>query len=187
MTEAEWLACPDPKPMLEFLRGTVSQRKLLLITIACCRHAWQWCLTDRRRTEALKRAERCADDRSVSEKELRRVNAKMADIAASSGYLNFTDEGRAIATSVLLEIIGNPFRPVPIEPAWLSVTVTNLAATAYEVRAQPRGELDPARLAVLADALEDAGCADADLMGHLRSPGPHVRGCWALDLILGKW
>jgi hypothetical protein len=38
----------------------------------------------------------------------------------------------------------------------------------------------------LADALEDAGCTDADILSHLRSPGPHVRGCWALDLLLGK-
>ena len=42
------------------------------------------------------------------------------------------------------------------------------------------------RLPLLADALEDAGCTDADLLGHLRSPGPHVRGCWAVDLVLGK-
>jgi hypothetical protein len=48
------------------------------------------------------------------------------------------------------------------------------------------GLLDPDRLAVLADALEDAGCENADVLGHLRSPGPHARGCWALDLILGK-
>jgi hypothetical protein len=41
-------------------------------------------------------------------------------------------------------------------------------------------------LPILADALEDAGCTDADLLGHLRSPGPHVRGCWAVDLVLGK-
>src|SRR5262245_10676255 len=139
MTEAEWLACPDPKPMLEFLRGTASQRKLLLITTACCRHAWWCCLTGRGSTEALKRAERCADDRSVSEKELRRVTAKMADIAAYGGYFFNLDEGRAIATRVLRDVIGNPFRPVPIETAWLSVTVTNLAATAYEVRAMPSG------------------------------------------------
>jgi hypothetical protein len=43
-----------------------------------------------------------------------------------------------------------------------------------------------ADLPVLADALTEAGCADADLLGHLRSPGPHVRGCWAVDLLLGK-
>jgi hypothetical protein len=53
-------------------------------------------------------------------------------------------------------------------------------------RSLPSGELDPARLAVLADALEDAGCTDAELPGHLHSAGPHVRGCRALDLILGK-
>jgi hypothetical protein len=46
--------------------------------------------------------------------------------------------------------------------------------------------LDTVRLAVLADALEEAGCADPDLLGHLRGPGPHVRGCWAVDLLLGK-
>jgi len=61
-----------------------------------------------------------------------------------------------------------------------------LAHAAYDERHLPEGALDRARLAILADALEDAGCADAELLGHLRSPGPHVRGCWALDLILGK-
>ena len=53
-------------------------------------------------------------------------------------------------------------------------------------RQLPEGTLDPARLAVLADALEDAGCSDADLLSHLRSPGPHVRGCRALGLVLGR-
>jgi hypothetical protein len=48
------------------------------------------------------------------------------------------------------------------------------------------GTLDPARLAVLADALEEAGCGSEDQLMHLRRPGPHVRGCWAIDLILGK-
>jgi hypothetical protein len=50
----------------------------------------------------------------------------------------------------------------------------------------PSGELDPVCLAILADALEEAGCTDPSILGHLRSPGPHVRGCWALDLVLGK-
>jgi hypothetical protein len=57
---------------------------------------------------------------------------------------------------------------------------------AYEGRVSPAGGLDADRLAVLADALEDAGCADPDLLAHLRGPGPHVRGCWALDLVLGN-
>jgi hypothetical protein len=64
--------------------------------------------------------------------------------------------------------------------------VPQLALAAYEERRLPKGTLDPARLAVLADALEDAICSDADLLGHLRGPVPHVRGCWAVDLSLGK-
>ena len=60
------------------------------------------------------------------------------------------------------------------------------AQAAYEERELPSGHLSPTRLAVLADALEEAGCRDADLLAHLRAPGPHVRGCWALDLLLGK-
>ncbi len=91
---------------------------------------------------------------------------------------------------LLRDIFGNPFRPVPfVAPAWLAWndgTLPQLARAAYEERQLPKGTLDHARLAVLADALEEAGCADADLIGHLRGPGPHVRGCWALDLVLGK-
>ena len=83
-------------------------------------------------------------------------------------------------------VVGNPFRPVTINPAWLTATVTSLARTAYEERTLPSGELDPARLAVLSDALEEAGCADTDILAHLRGPGPHVRGCWVVDLVLGK-
>ncbi len=67
-----------------------------------------------------------------------------------------------------------------------SQIVCRLAQAAYEMRDLPSGYLDPARLAVLSDALEEAGCDSTDLLSHLRSPGPHVRGCWALDLILGK-
>jgi hypothetical protein len=83
-------------------------------------------------------------------------------------------------------IFGNPFRPVSVNPAWLTPTVTNLATAAYEERALPSGELDTARLTVLADALEEAGCDNADILEHLRSPGPHVRGCFALDALLNR-
>jgi hypothetical protein len=79
-----------------------------------------------------------------------------------------------------------PFRPVPLDPAWLTQSVTGLARAAYEDRALPSGELDPGRLSVLADALLDAGCTDAAILDHLRSPGPHVRGCWPIDLLLAK-
>jgi hypothetical protein len=49
----------------------------------------------------------------------------------------------------------------------------------------PSGHLDQ-RGCTPRDALERAGCTDAELLGHLRGPGPHVRGCWAVDLVLGK-
>jgi hypothetical protein len=83
------------------------------------------------------------------------------------------------------EIFGNPFRPVQLYPNWRTA-VLQAALVAYEKRKLPQGHLDARRLAALTDALEGAGCDNTDLLGHLRSPGPHVRGCWAIDLILGK-
>jgi hypothetical protein len=89
-------------------------------------------------------------------------------------------------SQVLRDIFGNPFHLIAINPTWLTATVANLATAAYEERTLPSGELDNARLAILADALEESGCDNADILGHLRSPGPHVRGCHVLDFLLGK-
>jgi hypothetical protein len=86
-------------------------------------------------------------------------------------------------------IFGNPFRPVTLDPAWFAWNdgaVRKMAQAAYDQRAMPSGHLDAARLAVSADALEDAGCGQAEILAHLRCPGPHVRGCWVIDLLLGK-
>ncbi|MBY0230248.1 MAG: DUF4240 domain-containing protein [Gemmataceae bacterium] len=71
------------------------------------------------------------------------------------------------------------------ESAWRTQDVIGLAQAA-DTAPLPDGRLDPARLAVLSDALEEAGCTSADILGHLRDDGPHLRGCWALELILGK-
>jgi hypothetical protein len=90
------------------------------------------------------------------------------------------------AASLLHCVVGNPFRPVTASPAWQSPQVVGLAQAAYEERELPAGTLDVARLAVLADALEDAGCDQPELLNHLRGPAPHVRGCWVVDLVLGK-
>jgi hypothetical protein len=85
--------------------------------------------------------------------------------------------------ALLRDCLGNPIRPLPLlAPAGHRLkdsTALQLAGKIYDHRAFDR-------LPVLADALEDAGCIDADLLGHLRSPRPHVRGCWAVDLVLGK-
>jgi hypothetical protein len=77
------------------------------------------------------------------------------------------------------DVAGNPFRPVVADPAWLTPTVVAFAESLYEARAFDR-------LPILADALEEAGCTSADLLLHCRQPGEHVRGCWAVDLVLGK-
>lgn len=77
------------------------------------------------------------------------------------------------------DVAGNPFRPVQFDPAWRTEAVVALARGVHEDRA-------PDRLPVLADALEDAGCADPAILAHCRSAGPHVRGCWVVDLVLGK-
>jgi hypothetical protein len=92
---------------------------------------------------------------------------------------------RAAHVELLRDIVGNPSTLLAVEPAWRTPDVLALATSAYEERSLPSGHLDNARLAVLADALEDAG-ASGPLPEHLRSPGPHVRGCHALDALLGR-
>lgn len=103
-----------------------------------------------------------------------------------AGYRVQEKDSDALLCELLHCIFGNPFRPIALDSVWLTPSVRALARSAYDERILPAGTLDPDRLAVLADALEDAGCDSADLLSHLRGPGPHVRGCWALDLILAK-
>ncbi len=96
------------------------------------------------------------------------------------------DEGHADAVR---DIFGNPFRSVSFDPNWLrwrDGIVIQLARAAYEDRRLPAGLLDNARLGIVADALEEAGCHDDQILGHLRSGGEHVRGCFVIDLLLGR-
>jgi len=90
---------------------------------------------------------------------------------------------RLLQCDLVRDIFGNPFRlPPRSDAAWLvwnDGTVKRLAEAVYEGRPFDR-------LPILADALEEAGCDAAELLAHLRGPGPHVRGCWAVDLLLGK-
>ncbi len=86
----------------------------------------------------------------------------------------------------LARCVLDPFSAAPPRPPWRTHDVMQVARAALAERVTPEGALDPLRLNVLADALTDAGCADERLLAHLRSPGPHVRGCWAVDLALGR-
>jgi hypothetical protein len=90
---------------------------------------------------------------------------------------------------LLREVFGNPFRPLRVEAGWATWqagVVARLARAAYDVRRLPPGTLDGSRLAVLADALEEAGCTDPAILGHLRLGEDHVRGCFVLDGLLGR-
>ena len=80
---------------------------------------------------------------------------------------------------LLRDIVGDPFRPVVVDPTWLTSTVVAIAEGVYANRAFDR-------LPILADSLEEAGCEHADVLVHCRSAGPHVRGCWVVDSVLGK-
>jgi hypothetical protein len=109
---------------------------------------------------------------------------------AAGGILKWSTGQQAACCTLVRDIMGNPFRPLPpINPfllTWNSNLVRTLAQAAYDDRLLPSGRLDPDRLAILADALTDAGCTDTELLEHLRGEGPHLRGCYAVDCILGK-
>lgn len=89
-----------------------------------------------------------------------------------------TDE-EAAQRELMRDIFGNPFRPVTFSAEWRTETAVALARQMYESR-------EFGAMPILADALQDAGCDDADILNHCRGDGPHVRGCWVVDLVLGK-
>jgi hypothetical protein len=218
MTEAEWLACTDPTPMLEFLRGKASDRKLRLFACVCCRRIWHL-LVDPRSRHAVEVAERYADgqateeEREMAAEEAWEVNVtdndragRAANIAAdlpgcewgsavgvsgnaafavgrNAGGITARQNEQRLQCAVLRDLFGPlPFHPVAVSPsalAWRAGTIPKLAQATYTHRAFDR-------LPELANALEQAGCTNADILGHCRQPGAHVRGCWVVDLLLGK-
>jgi hypothetical protein len=219
MTESEWLECTDPTPMLEFLRGKVSDRQWRLFTCACCRRIWHL-LANEQGQQLVIAAERSADDppsnrvnviggniidaidyaRHTQGQRLHLISFYLAP-EARRGHLYTTeaevvaqevlriisqeptdqqsDEEKTGQTHFLRDILGNPFRPIRLDPAWLTASVKALAQSIYDDR-QFTG------LPVLADALEDAGCINADILNHCRQAAGHVQGCWVVDSILGK-
>jgi hypothetical protein len=214
MTESEWLACEDPQIMLEFLRGGASERKLRLFAVACCRQLLSLS-SSQHLVQAVEAAERYADGLGTkaalkrarqgvrvvrhripagqTERASEWVALWLAEVAASenafagvspeirwlSGLGLLGDDDRPYEVDLLRCIFGNPSRPVGLDPAWVSPTLVALAQTIYEERAFDR-------MPELADALEDAGCHEAEILDHCRQAGPHVRGCWVVDAVLGK-
>jgi hypothetical protein len=185
MTEAEWLKEKTPETMLEFIRERVSDRKLWLLTVACLERV-NWSL-DRGVRMAMETTERYVEGRAT-EAEMLEYNTQVNARAAAEHALYYSQErignkrrkAESLAQADLLrEVFGNPFRPVSVDPAWRTTDVRLLASGIYEEKAFER-------MPILADALQDAGCDSDELLNHLRGTGPHVRGCWALDLVVGK-
>jgi hypothetical protein len=209
VTDQEWDRCTEPAPMLEFLRdsGKLSERKARLFAAACCRGVWDQ-VGEPPTRGAVEVAERYADGLATAEELRRAYNEGIAvtmgpeDVTFGFAFWDALKScsRRALASplrschpavqvSLLREIFGNPFRPVSVDRAWLAWhggAIPGLARVVYEERELPSGHLDAARLAVVADMLEESGCTDADLLAHLRGPGPHVRGCFAVDALLGR-
>ena len=90
-----------------------------------------------------------------------------------------SQESRTALATFLRDIFGNPFRPVAFSPDWRTDTAVALASQMYKAR-------DFSLMPILADALQDAGCDSTEVLDHCRRPGPHVRGCWVVDRVLGR-
>jgi hypothetical protein len=225
MTESEWLECNGP--MLEFLKGKASDRKLRLFACACCRRVWNSLWSGRLGQEAILTAERFADAKATLE-ELDACRALVQgqlelhpgepvfdptywacskdiqeDAERSSGYAlntfaiwqtrNVDDsqaqfdkrrEEEASVQALLLHDLFGPllFRSVPLSHEWFTwndATIPKMAHIIYNDRAFDH-------MPILADALEEAGCTNADILAHCRGPGPHTKGCWVIDFILGN-
>jgi hypothetical protein len=107
------------------------------------------------------------------------IREVVLEVLASRRHTGFKHAPAEFAGK-LRDIFGNPFRPVSVEPSWLTSTVVALAEGIYQEKAFDR-------LPILADALMDAGCDNDDVLNHCRDPhATHVRGCWVVDSVLGK-
>jgi hypothetical protein len=203
MTEGAWLTTSNPELMLEQLRGEATERKLRLFACACCRRTR---LHDKRIRDALDVIERCADGQgsmrkvkaaiaTVELEELRASGAARAAARAVATASATPEHSRSAAAEaspnprteraeqaeLLREIFGNPFRPQPIDAAWLGWNggcVARISRTIYD-------EKNFEDMPILADALEEGGCTSEAILTHCRRSRGHVRGCWVLDALLG--
>jgi hypothetical protein len=194
MTEKQWLACKGPRRVLDFWGSKASNRQLRLFAVAYCRLQTSQ-LYQERSERLMELAERYAEGLATRGelKRARQIAYPMGFIStlepqavegASSIVSHASNEvgERAKQAALLRDIIGNPFRPVRVDRSWLTWnerTVPKIAQSIYDDR---RFE----DLPILADSLEEAGCTDEQVLEHCRGPSLHVRGCWVVDLILGK-
>ena len=118
--------------------------------------------------------------RTASLRNVMNSNCECSVFASDADGAFAMETERRAQASLIRDIFGNPFRPVSFAPEWRTSTAVALAAQMYESR-------DFSAMPILADALQDAGCDNDDILNHCRDAQPtHVRGCWVVDLVLGK-
>jgi hypothetical protein len=191
MTEQEWLECTDPQVMLEWLKqnGNASDRKLDLFSRACQQRIIHL-IADKRAVERWEQEEEGmgvvlnAIDVAAETAAYAARHAAIANQTTPRTRLltfNSTKIGEQEIQAALLRDLYGPllFHPVTIDPQWLTPNVVALAQAIYDERTFDR-------MPILADALEETGCKNGDILCHCRNEGPHVRGCWVVDLLLGK-
>jgi len=210
MTETAWLTSSDMLKLLSQANLYSGQRKLRLFACACCRR-FIHLLTGKETRRALEVSESIADGvarftelaaakRAVpvlSPQSATEWASNCAHFAANrisrhaalSAYSTSLEVARSLGlptasrephyAHLLRDIFGNPFRPVAFDPKWRTEAAVGLALRMYDDR-------EFAAMPILADALQEAGCENADILTHCREPGVHVRGCWVVDRVLGK-
>jgi hypothetical protein len=215
MTEAEWLASADPQAMLRCPAVSRQARKRRLFVVACCHRIGEYLTTAAKRAvEAaegfadgavngwdLYLASRAVGYPKDEHRRRACMAARAASIPSGEGYdsspgaaalaanvcgnpLAENDKQRraecAAQAALLRDIFGNPFRPVTFSVEWRTDTAVSLARAMYDSR-------DFGAMPILADALKDVGCEDEAILNHCRDANQvHVRGCWVVDLVLGK-
>jgi hypothetical protein len=201
MTEAEWFACDDPKRMVHFLRGQVSDRKLILFAAACFRSRFMWSRLGKTRRREIYQQERDADilppqarnglseayDKASLAIDTAAWKAcpigEWTNVPRDEEFVDYIktryQKERNHQRRALYCIFGNPLRSPVLEPSCRTENVVQLAQTIYQDKSFDR-------MPILADALEDAGCTNTEVLKHCRGGDQHFRGCWAIDLFLEK-
>lgn len=214
MTEIEWENGTDPTPMLQFVRGEASDRRLRLFAAAAFGRLAAL-LPDPRQRRGIEVLEQLAEEAITLDacrgvvsgvrhaippdewslgspppaihshytalmlhREFCSSSIAVHAVHAADGLASGASERRGQAR-LMRCIFGNPFRSRAVDARWLGPAVVSLARTIYAARAFER-------LPILAEALEAAGCDNDELNAHCRDEGPHVRGCWVIDAVLGK-
>lgn len=191
MTGKQWLKCSDPHALL--VAAKASDRQVRLFAVACCRQVMHLAPRRKAADALLDIAERFADgqaaeaERAKAEKRAHKSYMMVGPTLAAhctpaDGFYAAMHAGELAGEEVDQVALARcivPFRPVAFLTEWRTSTVLALAQQMYDSR-------DFAAMPILADALQDAGCADEAILTQCRGSGPHVRGCWVVDLALGK-